>query len=229
MLFTGPGHSDWFTVSALLCDERACELTSRDSHKQEHFKPTTLVIVWCIENSADSSVSPLWQPIHTRVMSLRLSGNIKGKKSVFFHTIGFLIRLFCASFPSGMITFYSFTTGAFSADGCLINSELVSENIDVRGDVQHFICSKERSKWVLNKVEFLRKALLGMWAGWVLLKRWTRGVKLQEWTNSQHEHDVTASCGFSPMDVQLRSSRAAVLQVLEVSLLQHTWFRPMHQ
>lgn len=84
MLFTGAGHSVWFTVLALLRDERLCELTSRDRRKQEHFKPTTLGAVWCMENSADSYGSPVWQPIHTRVMSLTLSGNMKGKQSIFF-------------------------------------------------------------------------------------------------------------------------------------------------
>lgn len=46
---------------SFLFDVRVLELTSRDRCKQEHFKPPTLVIVWCTGSGADRPVRPLWQ------------------------------------------------------------------------------------------------------------------------------------------------------------------------
>lgn len=87
LLLCGGSQSLVYCLSFLF-DVRVCELTSRDGRKQEHFKPTTLVIVWCMENNIDRSESPAWQRIHTRVTSLHLSGNIKGKNLFSFQQSG---------------------------------------------------------------------------------------------------------------------------------------------
>lgn len=88
-------------------DVRARELTWRDRRKQRLFKPTTLVIVWCMESSADRSVSPgchVW--------------NSQKEETWAYYSC------FCASLRSDVVTLYRFTTGTFRVIGCLMNTEL---------------------------------------------------------------------------------------------------------
>lgn len=108
---------------SFLFDVRMCELTSRDGRKQEHFKPTTLAIVWCMENNADRSVSPVWQRIRTKVTSHHLSRNIKGRNDWFPLNIWELIPVVLVIVAIRHDHISQLHNRELSVVGCLMNLE----------------------------------------------------------------------------------------------------------